>query len=550
MNNQLSDQAQAQAQITVTNPIKKSNDPSSYSKFKTLKSLPNSFYLNKIATKINIIAETDPSLCDIPLPNTCPKRNSLCGNLFKIKYEKAVTSLPLKLLNTNAYIPLQPQNSSVSSRILSNNEISYKERKLIRQLTTNTNNNTRKNSKDNEYQDTFNQTTQFKSFQTNYIATDSIDGFMPPIPLQTNLDLLTESNEESEVSTNQILEKKKKKRNNLLRLMKANPYQSLKHNVYYNFRKNQLNYKQYLPKKPILNGMKSKEEGALYKINQYSTLYIKNKPKPSNIILRLLARKHEIPLEFKNVIFWKGIQWLWNNFFVQIEKLLVSFQYYKWFLEKEKITSLKKVEEFLLLIQLQKYKDFCDALFLIFEESNSKGINLKFALTVLIATNNTAYGEQVKEMVEVWESGKSGRVFCNEINEIIRNLLTNSKDIKTLLNIIKNSFEIRDWSNETITKSDLLTLLLTDAKIQLLIKRNYVDIDKIDQVFKEEILNLFNINMRNSKMNLEAHDAQKFCENDINRYEKVLLVLSNNEIEKQKRKAIRVNNGDGDISDD
>lgn len=515
-----------------------------FSKFRNMQSLPNPFSLNKKAKKTNIISEPNSFTCEI-FSIDARKNQSKCLDSQGNKTEKGITSSPMKYYNSITYNPNQQQQqqhqqqlqTATPNRLSTSNKISYKERKLIRQLTTRTDA-TCKNSEENKYHETFNQTTQFKSFQTGYIATDSNEGYQTTVvpPMPTNLDLLTESNEESEVSERKIYERKRQKKITLLRLMKTNPYQSLKNNVFFNYRKNQLTYKQYSNKKPLLNAIKGKEEGTLLKYNKYSTISIKNKPTLPNIILRLLQRKNEMPSEFKNVIFWKGVHWLWNHYFGQIERLLVSFQYYKWFLEKEKVITFKKVEEFLLLIQLKKYKDFCDALFLIFEEGNNKGINLKFALTVLITTNKSSYNEQIKDTLEVWESGKTGRISCNDINEIMKNLYTNAKDIKTILISIKNAFDIQDWSKETVDKNDLLTLLLTDHKIPSLIKRNKVDIDKIEQVFKEEILNLFSINMRNSKMSLETHDAQKFCGNDINKYEKVLAILYNHNSQKQKRR--------------
>lgn len=402
-----------------------------------------------------------------------------------------------------------------------NNEINFKDRRLIRQATKRFKSLT---SRDQDDIESLNQLTQFKTNDIggtfNTLANNN-DAY--PSSLSRKMHPLTEPNIIYSDRTTRSNHHKRE----LKKLIKTNPYHSLKNNFKYSLNQNQLAYAKDSQKTHrLLNYTKSKDKNVIYKVNHCSTLFIKQEKKvKGSLTKRLIARKNDLPADLKSIIFWQGVKWLWMNYSVQIKQLLFSFINLKWYLDKEVLLSQNAINELFSLIQLNKANNFSEALFLVFNENKSLYINMKIVINVLIATKKCSYKEKIKETMNVWATGAEDGVRLTDLVELAQLLFQHKSDVKKVIELSKQLLNIRDLSGVVVNKNVLCNMCSKEKQLKFLIKRNRIDLILYEQMFESEIMNMYNINIRNSKGLIEVNDAQRQCELEIMKYEKILSIV-------------------------
>ena len=63
----------------------------------------------------------------------------------------------------------------------------------------------------------------------------------------------------------------------------------------------------------------------------------------------------------------------------------------------------------------------------------------------------------------------------------------------------------------------------------MLIKKFYNNYSKAHKTYDEQIMNVFNTTMRNSKRMLNIHDIVEYCESDLKNIEEDLIAIENKE---------------------
>ena len=247
---------------------------------------------------------------------------------------------------------------------------------------------------------------------------------------------------------------------------------------------------------------------------------------------------------FKQAVKYEAITKVWKTHSLIIEKLLVNYQSCKWFLEREKIINEKVFMELLSLLKLSKNGsvDFCKKIFLIFDNEGYGNIKIKeFFFLMDITSQSTSTFEKIHFIVNLFEKyERIGKYKSVNIEEIIDNFkyIINydnyKKDYKRLIDIVKNEFLfghkiIENSEDNYFEKTRIITFLLNNKYIQMLIKKFYNNYSQAHKTYDEQIMNVFNTTMRDSKRMLNIHDIVEYCESDLRKLEEELIAIDNKE---------------------
>ncbi len=290
----------------------------------------------------------------------------------------------------------------------------------------------------------------------------------------------------------------------------------------------------------------NKKEKVRKVFNSQSICFPEINFKKDELIWRLIGRIMILKgvTSFKQAVKYEAITKVWKTHSLIIEKLLVNYQNCKWFLEREKILNENVFMELLSLLKLTKNGgvDFCKKIFLIFDNEGYGNIKIKeFFFLMDITSQSTSTMEKIHFIVNLFEDyERIGQYKSVNIEEIIDNFkyIINydnyKKDYKRLIDTVKNEFifgrKIIENSEENyFEKTRIITFLLNNKYIQMLIKKFYNNYSKAHKTYDEQIMNVFNTTMRNSKRMLNIHDIVEYCESDLKNIEEDLIAIENKE---------------------
>ena len=232
--------------------------------------------------------------------------------------------------------------------------------------------------------------------------------------------------------------------------------------------------------------------------------------KRDELIWRLISRISMTKgvSSLKQAVKYEAITKVWKVHSLIIEKLLVNYQKFKWFLEKEKIISENVFMELISLLKLDKNSgdDFCRKIFLIFDDEGYGNIKVKeFFFFMDITSQSTSTVEKFSFLANLFEDNHR----INKIKSVNRkNINENSEE---------NYFE----------KKKVIKFLIESQVIRLILKKFYRDYARSHKLYDEEIMNVFNSTMRNSKRMLDIHDMDEYFKADLNTIEKDLIAIDN-----------------------
>ena len=375
------------------------------------------------------------------------------------------------------------------------------------------------------------------------------------------LNLLKQEKEDSIKNESKIIERRRssivklnQKRHikyRLKDLMILNPYHYVPKSVMFgtninnNLISNKINEGRNIPLTIKLK-KNNKKEKVRKVFNSQSICFPEINFKKDELIWRLIGRIMILKgvTSFKQAVKYEAITKVWKTHSLIIEKLLVNYQNCKWFLEREKILNENVFMELLSLLKLTKNGgvDFCKKIFLIFDNEGYGNIKIKeFFFLMDITSQSTSTMEKIHFIVNLFEDyERIGQYKSVNIEEIIDNFkyIINydnyKKDYKRLIDTVKNEFifgrKIIENSEENyFEKTRIITFLLNNKYIQMLIKKFYNNYSKAHKTYDEQIMNVFNTTMRNSKRMLNIHDIVEYCESDLKNIEEDLIAIENKE---------------------
>ena len=244
---------------------------------------------------------------------------------------------------------------------------------------------------------------------------------------------------------------------------------------------------------------------------------------------------------FKQAVRYEAIRKVWKSHSLTIERLLVNYNNFKWFFEKERIIDEKVLLEFLSLLKINNekgYEDFCRKIILIFDDEGLGNIKIKDFFFLMNLTSQTSSNyEKMVFLTYLFEDFQRNHLKRNinieEIPTHFRLILShesNKRDLRRLYENLKivflNGGKIISKSESNYAeKEKVLKFLLEDQSVKIILKKFYRDFERTESAYKDEINNGFYATMRNSKRMLNIHDLTKICKNDYIVIENVLKTM-------------------------
>ena len=361
----------------------------------------------------------------------------------------------------------------------------------------------------------------------------------------------------------------------LKKLMELNPYHSVPKNVKYS---NLIEIQNISKQLSHVNGIKlnrasrtrphffqkdinfinSKSLNQNLKIIDSFTVTFNNNyvSQKGELVWRILKKlnKKIILSSFRQACIFQGYSELWKHYSLIIEKMLVNYTTFKWFITKEKYMKKQVFAEFLqyMDISLKENKLFPDKVYLLFDNIGNDTINIKKFYYIMELISSSKSIDKINFLLELLEDNKNKNyINVSEMQEILKSIIlyeNYQKDYSHLHEIIKNEFNIdKIESDLLITKSQLFNFLLNNEFLKRLIVLFKNQFRNSFYYYNEEILGGFNSTIRNVKKLLnEQIEANIYCKHDINNYDKILSAVQNKRetVEKNKKiiESIEINN--------
>ena len=368
---------------------------------------------------------------------------------------------------------------------------------------------------------------------------------------------------ESSDLSNEVKKKFKSKKHinySLQQLMKFNPYHYVSTRVRYN---DAIEMKVISEKLSDVNSVKKNQastyQNNFFKDKKINTKIIKtfkvnfnnNLSYKGGLIWRILnkLRNSNIPTEFKQICKFQGYAELWKHYGMLIEKLLLNYPVFKWFLEKEKYMDENVFREYLKCLKLDTNFDetFPNKVFILFDEGDGKA-NIKNFFFIMKLTSSTNDVNKFNFFIKLFEeeSRKDMELCINVLNvfEILKNIVNFKewkKSVKRLKENIRKEFNDDKMIQEDlyVSKKRMIDFLYNNKYIKTLFENFKKDYKFTYINYNEKINIIFNSTIRNIKKFLNKQsEISAICEHDVNNYEKVLQSVNDKRKSMKKLKKI------------
>ena len=197
--------------------------------------------------------------------------------------------------------------------------------------------------------------------------------------------------------------------------------------------------------------------------------------------------------------------------------------------------------ELISLLKLDKSggDDFTRKIFLIFDDEGLGNIKVKeFFFFMDITSQSTSTIEKFFFLGNLFEDkSRINKINSVNIEEIVENFkcIINyenyRRDYKKLIENIKieflNGSNINENSEDNyFNKKRIIKYLLDSQIIRYILRKFYRDFAKAHKLYDDEIMNVFNSTMRNSKRMLDIHDIIEYCITDLKKVEGDLMAIN------------------------
>jgi hypothetical protein len=290
-------------------------------------------------------------------------------------------------------------------------------------------------------------------------------------------------------------------------------------------------------------------------IDTFQVSYNKNLLHKSGLVWRILqkfyVRRKGINPSFKQACKFKAYTELWKYHSMIIEKLLVNYGKFKWFLEKEKFMREEVFTEFIeckkLESEIKGEITFAKKVFLAFDDTGIGIINIKlFFLVMEITSKYYNILEKINficDLVEEFELiNEKNSINILDMYDLFKNLLVYEnapKDGKGFYESLKeelNGGEKIDL-NVYINKNDLYDFLVNNRYFHKILQGFKIQYKYAEANYVEEVNSCFNSTVRNVKKFLnEQNEVISDCQKDYYKFERALKSIQdkNDKLEKLK----------------
>ena len=292
-------------------------------------------------------------------------------------------------------------------------------------------------------------------------------------------------------------------------------------------------------------------------INSFQVIFNSNISHKSGLVWRILQKfkkkRNNINPSFRQACKFKAYFELWKYHSMMIEKLLVNYNKFKWFFEKEKFITKEVFNEFLVCKKLEEEMkgeiSFVDKVYLAFDDHGYEEINIKtFYLIMEITSKSNNSFEKINFITKILEDynyiDEEKSVNLYDMYELFKCIIVNdnaTKDVRYLYESIKedlNKGEKID-NNIYVSKDDVYDFLLKNKFIHKLIQTFNIQYKYANVNYVEEINSCFNSTVRNVKKFLnEQNEVICDTKNKYYKFEEILKSIHNKMVKKEKTKKI------------
>ena len=302
-------------------------------------------------------------------------------------------------------------------------------------------------------------------------------------------------------------------------------------------------------------GKSSKKSKNNRVIETFQVSYNKNLLHKSGLVWRILqkfyVRRKAIIPSFKLACKFKAYTELWKYHSMLIEKLLVNYSKFKWFLEKNKYIREEVFEEFIgckkLEGEIKGEISFSKKVFLAFDDAGIGLINIKvFFLIMEITSKSGNILEKVSficDLIEEFELiNEPSSVNVMDMYDLFKYLLVYEnaqKDGKGFLESIKEELNGGEKLEENIyiNKNELYEFLVNNRYFLKIFQGFKIQYKYAEINYIEEVNSCFNSTVRNVKKFLnEQNEVISDCEKDYYKFENVLQSIQDKTDKKEKIK--------------
>jgi hypothetical protein len=378
------------------------------------------------------------------------------------------------------------------------------------------------------------QTTNYNSSFHFFPHSTKIKQFLNPISIEDRKNLKKINNNDIndktlDLSTNRTNKKKSNLQNffdNYIEKLnkKIDEYEKNKKDDLFNYKPSKGKIKsKFLATYVLKNGNKIKT----YKSSTF--LFKKSQPQ-ENILRRLLTIKQNNSSLIKSIKL-QNIKWLWIHKSFIIEKLILNFPRYRWFIDKNKFITKNILEEFMRLTNMKKDETFIDNVFLIFDYEKNNLVDFKKVLFSFIITSNNNYKQKIRLILNLIISEDNVINLKDFNNLFIYTISYNER--KCIIDLIKKNLNINE-KNKSIDDSLLFKFLIKNDKIYICFKKYFINYDDIINDVDNEINNAYMGKMNNSKNSLFGNNTKSIVLNDLNKLIKIINTVKRNKGLKEK----------------
>jgi hypothetical protein len=282
-------------------------------------------------------------------------------------------------------------------------------------------------------------------------------------------------------------------------------------------------------------------------------LYIKQQPKQTNLIQRLISTRNNNSNEymstntkFKQAIKWEGIYHLWKNHSIILETLINKYNEYKWFLDKNEYITDQTLKEFMRILHIETPSTFFKDVFDLFGFDNnickyyysnnnnntnkSKIINVKlFFQRIVSSSMNGVLETKIEMLCNIWEHIHNKVIYIKDVLYLLKECLFYMKDYNTVKKILTKQ------DHNCFTKKEFYNYIISHSKLRLIFQRNlFIDYNTVHQIFKDEVLTAVNSTEQNWKTYLSEHYMKERSIGIINRIERILSIISHSQQQQQR----------------
>ena len=290
-------------------------------------------------------------------------------------------------------------------------------------------------------------------------------------------------------------------------------------------------------------------------IDTFQVTYNKHLLHKSGLVWRILQNFYDnrkgVNPSLKLACKFKAYVELWKYHSMIIEKLLVNYGKFKWFLEKERLMREEVFSEFIeckkLEGEIKGEISFAKKVFLAFDDTGMGLINIKlFFLIMEITSRSNKVAEKVNficdllEEYELLNEPKSINII--DMYDLFKYLFVYEnaqKDGKGLLESIKEDLNGGEKLelNIYINKSDLYDFLLNNKYFYKIIQGFIFQYKYSEFNYVEEVNSCFNSTVRNVKKFLnEQNEVISDCEKDYYKFERTLKSIQDKNDKQEKIK--------------